>query len=165
MKRRRKLWAAVLAGVAAAVAIVGLRIYTSVVGTCSDRERSVLLEFPQYGGARLEPQNDSYWGGCAVSLDTSGVRDEVLGYYRRQLQVHGWTVRDFEEQTPGTGGEPAGSGNAAPSAVIPSQACAPDPAPCAGTLAETRARFSYSVAFESTGQSTSLIVRVAEQGA
>jgi hypothetical protein len=163
MKRSPRPWPAVLVGVVVvALALVGLRIYDSFARTCSDRERSALLEFPQYGGARLEPENDSYSGGCAVSLDTRDGPDHVLGYYRQQLQVHGWTVRDIEEQTPETGGEPAGSGTPAPSVVIPSQTCSPAPAPCSGSLSATRQDFSYSVAFESIGGRTSLTIRVAE---
>ena len=59
---------------------------------CSEEERRVLAEFPQYGGAQVTPEGNIDTGACAVYYDVSDPPDQVQSYFVEQLTAHGWTV-------------------------------------------------------------------------
>ena len=58
-------------------------------GTCSDATRKVIGEFPAYGNNSLDV-GDGAEGGCFASFTTPDSGADVIAYYRRQLQLHGW---------------------------------------------------------------------------
>lgn len=95
---------------------------------CSFGERAVLTEFPQYGGKEvgeeLELQGDKLqdwvlyagapggWGkGCWVDYKPPGTQEEVLAYYKRQLDKHGWKVKPVH-------GEPEVRENSSPTQYL-----------------------------------------------
>lgn len=61
-------------------------------GTCSEEERKVYAEFPQFGNVKKEPEPFSETGGCAASYETSASQERVAEYYMEQLRAHGWKV-------------------------------------------------------------------------
>jgi hypothetical protein len=147
---------------AVVLVLVGMRIFDAVAHTCSDEERAAFLEFPAYEGAVIDPGNDIEARGCVASFQTSGPPKDVIRYYERQLGQHGWTTQDFEEGAPEGGAEPAGGSLPASVVLAAVPSCAPSSALCSGTLAATRGGFSFNVAFEAAGGSTSVVVRVNE---
>ncbi len=87
----------VLLGVAALaglllVVLVGLLALQMLLfgGGCSDEARAILEEFPHYGGRRIEPYPGE--ASCNVRYPTDASREEVLGYYEKQLRENGWEV-------------------------------------------------------------------------
>ena len=83
----------------AAVAGLGLLVvrgFFLAPGTCTEEERKVYAEFPQYGDVRREPQPFSQSGGCSVFYDTPASQERVAEYYVEQLKAHGWTVQQRE---------------------------------------------------------------------
>jgi hypothetical protein len=62
-------------------------------GVCTDEERNVYAEFPQYGKINKEPQPDAESGACVVVYDTLASQEQVAEYYAQQLKAHGWTVQ------------------------------------------------------------------------
>jgi hypothetical protein len=161
---KKRWWVAVpLIALALVLVFGGIRIFGAVAHTCSDQESAAFLEFPQYEGRVIQPGNDIDAGGCVASFQTAGPHEDVIRYYKHQLEQHGWTTQDFEEGAPEGGAEPAGEASLPASVVLSAvPSCAPSSALCSGTLAATRDGFSFSVAFESTKGSTSVVVRVNE---
>lgn len=106
--------AAVAAVVAAAVvlpfvATIALDTIASVAGGCSEGEKHVFREFPQYGGRQLEPEYSGS-NGCYVAFTTEDAGERVTTYYREQLTARGWkldppppSVEAAEGQTQGGG--------------------------------------------------------------
>ncbi len=101
------------------VGFLGLWICLRQLTPCDFGERTVLAEFPQYGGKEVGQElvvrgyglgdwlNASLgpggWGqGCSVSYEPPGPQDEVLAYYERQLSEHGWEVKSVQGE-PGVG--------------------------------------------------------------
>jgi hypothetical protein len=74
--------------VAAPLAILG---FSSALG-CSEEERQAFVEFPQYGGVKMEPVPSEVTGGCAVFYDTPDSPEKVSAYFVEQLKAHGWAV-------------------------------------------------------------------------
>ena len=94
--------------VAAAVAVGLLVIFvgglvvflaSEVSGSCTEEERKVYAEFPQYGGLKKEPEASTESGGCAVFYDTKASQERVAEYYAEQLEAHGWGVQQREHET------------------------------------------------------------------
>jgi len=162
--RKRRAWVVVTVALGAVVLpFVGIRIFSAATRTCSDQERAVFLEFPQFGGMVLQPGSDIESGGCVASFQTADRRDDVIRYYKRQLEQHGWTMQDIGEPAPGAGPEPGGGGSEPASVVLSTvPSCAPSEALCAGSLDATRGSFSFNVSFEATEGSTSVVVRVSQ---
>jgi hypothetical protein len=162
--RKRRWWLAALGLAVAVIAIFGgVRIFDVVAHTCGDDERSTFLEFPQYGAMVLQPGNDIDSGGCVASFETADPQSAVIGYYRRQLEQHGWTVQDVEQTTPEAG--PGGGGESQLASVVLSAVptCPPSATFCASSLDATRGGSSFSVAVEATQGTTSVVVRVTER--
>jgi hypothetical protein len=80
-----------------AIVLVGaplaVRAFFSVSGVCTEEERKVYAEFPQYGNIKKEPQPFSESGGCSVFYNTRTSQERVAEYYVEQLKAHGWTVQ------------------------------------------------------------------------
>ncbi len=80
-----------------AIVLVGaplaVRGFFSVSGVCTEEERKVYAEFPQYGNIEKEPQPFTESGGCSVFYDTRASQERVAEYYVEQLKAHGWTVK------------------------------------------------------------------------
>ena len=68
-------------------------------GVCTEEEREVYAEFPQYGNINKGPQPFPESGGCAVYYDTRASQEQVAGYYAEQLKGHGWKVEQGEHET------------------------------------------------------------------
>ncbi len=66
--------------------------FSFLPGTCSEEERKVYAEFPQFGNVKKEPEPFSETGGCAVVYDTQASQERVAEYYMEQLKAHGWKV-------------------------------------------------------------------------
>jgi hypothetical protein len=86
-----------------AILLVGaplaVRGFSSASGVCTEDERKVYAEFPQYGNINKEPQRFPESGGCAVFYDTRASQDRVAGYYAERLRAHGWEVEQREYET------------------------------------------------------------------
>ena len=91
-------------------ALVGLLIFLlvgtfylvggfSFIGSCSEEERKVYAEFPQFGDAKIEPEPFQETGGCAAFYDTQASQEQVAEYYTRQLKDNGWEVERLESET------------------------------------------------------------------
>ena len=114
MRKTILIVAAVAAVVAAAVvlpfvATIALDTIASVAGGCSEGEKRVFREFPQYGGRQLEPEYSGS-NGCYVAFTTEDAAERVTTYYRQQLTARGWkldppppSVEAAEGQTEGGG--------------------------------------------------------------
>ena len=74
-------------------------------GVCTEEERKVYAEFPQYGNINKEPQRFPESGGCAVFYDTQASQERVAGHYVEQLKAHGWEVQQREYETTVSGAE------------------------------------------------------------
>ncbi len=88
-------------------AILVLPALLSVCGftTCSDAERAVLAEFPQYGGAQPVVEANQDTGACAVYYQAPDPPPQTHTYFVEQLTAHGWTVDPQSDGwTLGTGG-------------------------------------------------------------
>jgi hypothetical protein len=153
---------ALLAALALVLVFGGIRIFDRVAHTCGDQERAAFLEFPQYGGRVILPGNDIDAGGCVASFQTTDPNEEVIRYYKHQLEQHGWMTQGFQGGAPEGGVRPAGG--SLPASVVLSgvPSCAPLSVLCSGTLTATRASFFFNVGFETTEGSTSVVVRVSE---
>jgi hypothetical protein len=77
----------------AVVLVGGVLIGAPLGGVCTDEERNVYAEFPQYPNINKEPQPDRESGGCVVVYDTLASQEQVAEYYAQQLKAHGWTVQ------------------------------------------------------------------------
>jgi hypothetical protein len=73
--------------------------FFSTSGVCTEEERKVYAEFPQYGNINREPQPFPESGGCSVFYDTQASQERVAGYYAEQLKAHGWEVEQREYET------------------------------------------------------------------
>jgi hypothetical protein len=77
----------------------GLKELTGV--GCSSREQGVLKEFPHYSDQRIEAYSGEV--SCNVRYPTKANREEVLGYYDRQLRENGWEVGGYWAADPPKG--------------------------------------------------------------
>ena len=50
-------------------------------GVCTDEERNVYAQFPQYQNIDKEPQPDRESGGCVVIYDTRAFQEQLAEYY------------------------------------------------------------------------------------
>lgn len=66
--------------------------FSFLSGACSEEERNLYAEFPQFGNVRKEPEPFSETGGCAAFYDTQAPQERVAQYYMEQLRAHGWKV-------------------------------------------------------------------------
>lgn len=66
--------------------------FSFLPGACSEEERKVYAEFPQFGNVKKEPKPFPETGGCAVFYDTRASQERVAEYYVEQLKAHGWKV-------------------------------------------------------------------------
>jgi hypothetical protein len=82
----------------------GLKELTGV--GCSSGEQGVLNEFPHYSDQRIEAYSGEV--SCNVRYPTKASREEVLGYYDRQLRENGWEVTEVWAANPPQGIEMAG---------------------------------------------------------
>lgn len=57
---------------------------------CTTDERTVLAEFPQYGG--FESEAESRDGGCVVGRETRDTPEAVYSHYSENLRARGWTL-------------------------------------------------------------------------
>ncbi len=96
-------WRLVVLFVGFAILVVGAPLvvggFSSASGVCTEEERKVYTEFPQYGSVNKEPQRFPESGGCAVFYDTRASQERVAGYYAEQLRAHGWEVEQGEYET------------------------------------------------------------------
>jgi hypothetical protein len=70
-----------------------LRLREALLGQdCSDEERAIYEEFPQYGGW-IEPGTNPATGACFVRYEeTQSTKEEVQTYYSERLRENGWRV-------------------------------------------------------------------------
>jgi hypothetical protein len=103
---RPKRLAVLLLGFAIVLAASPLvaRSISSALG-CSEQEREVYAEFPQYGHIQKEPQPSPESGGCSVFYDTRASQEQVAGYFAEQLKAHGWKVQQREGEVTVLGSE------------------------------------------------------------
>jgi hypothetical protein len=78
---------------------LAVRGFFSALGTCTEEERKVYTEFPQFGNVRKEPQPFPESGGCAVFYDTRASQEQVASYYTEWLEAHGWEVEQMTHET------------------------------------------------------------------
>ncbi len=101
---------------------------------CTDEERAVFEEFPQYGGQEIEPEPESVTGGCVARFNTSDPEEEVFAYYSERLRENGWEVEreppPYSELT-----EPTVAGETDPARVVGS------------TLFATRGVYAYRLTY------------------
>jgi hypothetical protein len=93
---------AVAAGLLVVLAVglwLGLGGLFLAPGSCSEEERNVYVEFPQYGGIEKEPEASAESGGCAVFYDTRSSQERVARYYVEQMRANGWEVERREHET------------------------------------------------------------------
>ena len=83
-------------GVSLVGALFIVRSFFFTPDTCTEEERKVYAEFPQYGNVRKAAQPFSETGGCSVFYDTRASQERVAEYYAEQLKSHGWTVEQRE---------------------------------------------------------------------
>ena len=97
--RTGRLLPIVVVAVGSVVLIGGLLVWSlaSFFSTCSEEERGVFSEFPQYEGKQEEPESGPE-GGCAAFFDTEDSTEQVRAYYEEQLSAHGWTLQDLPSQ-------------------------------------------------------------------
>lgn len=77
----------------ASMLLMGLLMWSGCAAfVCSEEERNVLAEFPQYSGVQVTPEGNVDTGACAVYYDVSDPPDQVRNYFVEQLTAHGWTV-------------------------------------------------------------------------
>jgi hypothetical protein len=112
----------------------------SVAGGCSEGERRVFREFPQYGGRRLEPDY-SAGNGCFIAFTTEDQPERVGTYYKEQLTARGWKLDPPPPAVEAAEGQPEAAG-----------------------LSAARGRYGYEALLESPVQSgTSVVVYVIER--
>ena len=122
------------------VIAAGYEVADNLRGRCSDGELRVFREFPQYGGAQLEPDYSGS-NGCFVAFTTEDQPDDVRAYYTEQLTDHGWKIDAPPPPVEGAEGE----GEAA------------------GGLNANRGNFGHGVLVEPAGGGTSVVVYVIER--
>lgn len=141
----RKIILIALAGIAALVVLPFVATFAfyavdSVRGGCSEGEKRVFREFPQYGGKRLEPEYNS-GNGCYVALTTEDPPERVRAYYREQLTNRGWTIEPPPPSVEGAEGQSE-----------------------AGAVSASRGNFGHELLLESpTAGGTSVVVYVIER--
>ena len=59
---------------------------------CSEAEKAVYKEFPQYGGRDIEPEANTGFGTCFASYQTRASKQKVQGYYESRLRENGWRI-------------------------------------------------------------------------
>ena len=122
------------------VAMFAFEAVATVTGGCSEGEKRVFREFPQYGGRQLEPEYNGSTG-CFVAFTTEDSPERVLAHYREQLTARGWTVDPPPPQVEAAEGQTEGGG-----------------------LSASRGRYGYQALWESpTRDGTSVVVYVIER--
>jgi hypothetical protein len=101
---------------------------------CSEEERSILREFPHYGGREPRIHADAEAGGCAIAYDTEASQKRVAEYYMEQLKAHGWKA----EKSVSEAWLPKGGSKKKPKNTFPSI-----------SIEAKRGKFYYTVDFES----------------
>jgi hypothetical protein len=91
VSRKLLLAGAAAATLVVAVALGGVGALLSIPW-CSEDERAVFEEFAQFGGRRLEPEGNPQLDSCAVYYDVYAPNEEILAYYREQLEERGWRI-------------------------------------------------------------------------
>jgi hypothetical protein len=133
------------AAVAAAVALpfvaaIAFETIDTLRGGCSEGEKRVFREFPQYGGRQLEPEYSGS-NGCFVAFTTEDAAEDVRAYYREQLTAGGWKLDPPPPPVEAAEGQTVGGGFGA-----------------------TRDRYGYQVLMESPVRSgTSVVINVIER--
>jgi hypothetical protein len=122
------------------VAMLAFEAFASVTGGCSEGERRVFREFPQYGGRQLQPEYSGS-NGCFVALTTEDPPERVVAHYREELTGHGWTLDRPPPSVEAAEGQTEGGG-----------------------LSASRGGYGYQVLLESTRDGTSVVVYVVERG-
>jgi hypothetical protein len=123
------------------VAMLAFEAFASVTGGCSEGERRVFREFPQYGGRQLQPEYSGS-NGCFVALTTEDPPERVVAHYREELTGHGWTLDRPPPSVEAAEGQTEGGG-----------------------LSASRGAYGYQVLLESpTRDGTSVVVYVVERG-
>jgi hypothetical protein len=119
--------------VVAVLAVVGLAVY-SFAFPCSAQERSILKEFPHYGGREPKIHADVELGDCFIVYETEASQKRVAEYYMKQLQAHGWKA----EKSVSESVEPAEGSKKKPKKTLPSI-----------SIVAKSGEFYYTVNFES----------------
>ena len=120
--------------------MLAFEAFASVTGGCSEGERRVFREFPQYGGRQLQPEYSGS-NGCFVALTTEDPPERVVAHYREELMGHGWTLDRPPPSVEAAEGQTEGGG-----------------------LSASRGGYGYQVLLESTRDGTSVVVYVVERG-
>lgn len=140
----RKAILIALAVVAAAfvlpfVVMLASEAIDTVAGGCSEGEKRVFREFPQYGARRLEPDYSGS-NGCYVAFRTEAPAEDVMTYYRQQLTARGWKLEPPPPSVEAAEGRPE-----------------------AGSLSAARGRYGYQTLFETVTGGTSVVVSAIER--
>src|SRR3989344_2466010 len=63
---------------------------------CSGLEKAIFFEFPHYDDKSLNPddEKDPARGSCTVNFYSPDASDQIVDYYRGQLQNHGWDIKE-----------------------------------------------------------------------
>ena len=85
-----------LLAVAAPLLLVLGAFWLPAVWACSEDERAVYGEFPQYGDLRVEPSGNPDRGSCAAYYQTPDTEEEVFAYFRERFEEHGWKEAPHE---------------------------------------------------------------------
>jgi hypothetical protein len=101
---------------------------------CSAQERSILKEFPHYGGREPKIHGDVELGDCLIVYETEASQKRVAEYYMKQLKAHGWKA----EKSVSESGEQAEGSKKKPKKTFPSI-----------SIEAKRGEFYYTVDFES----------------
>ncbi len=78
---------------------LAVRGFFSASGVCTEEERKVYAEFPQYGNIKKEPQPFTESGGCSIFYDTRASQERVAEYYTERLEANGWEVEQTQHET------------------------------------------------------------------
>jgi hypothetical protein len=119
--------------VVAVLAVVGLTVY-SFAFPCSAQDRSILKEFPHYGGREPKIHGDVELGDCFIVYETKASQKRVAEYHMKQLKAHGWKA----EKSVSESGESAEGSKKKPKKTFPSI-----------SIKAKRGEFYYTVNFES----------------
>jgi hypothetical protein len=122
------------------VAAIAFETIDTLRGRCSEGEKRVFGEFPQYGGRQLEPEYSGS-NGCFVAFTTEDAAEDVRAYYREQLTAGGWKLDPPPPLVEAAEGQTVG-----------------------GSFGATRDRYGYQVLMESPVRSgTSVVINVIER--
>jgi hypothetical protein len=73
---------------------------------CGSEEKAALSEFPHYGGAEVGKELEAFplpgkpSGACVTGYPAKGgSQEEVASYYEKELNAHGWKVKQHSSST------------------------------------------------------------------